>query len=409
MGQLLKLAWRNAWRNWRRTTIAVVAVVLGLTLLLSFDGLIRGSDQAIYGNAVRLYGGNIQAHAPGFREKARRLPLLPLGSADAVVTAADAQPQVLAAAKRINTGGIVSSREGAFPVTITGIESAVEAKLSIQAENITQGRFLQDGDGDVILIGRGLADLLDVSAGDRVKLLGRGKHEEMRQRTMTVVGVYDLGMAEVEKGAAFITLAEAQSLYNLRDQVTEVSISLQSVGQEGAVIPALRAALPGYEIDSWDALRPEIRETFATKLAATTIIGFVVVFIASIGILNIQLMAAFERTREMGVLAALGMKGRQIMNVFLLEGTMIGGVGAVIGCLLSIVLLGLLGQIGIDYSFASGVGEMTALMGDRLYPSITAADIISRGATTIFIVGLASLYPAWQASRKEPAEALRHV
>ncbi len=409
MGQLLKLAWRNAWRNWRRTTIAVVAVVLGLTLLLSFDGLIRGSDQAIYGNAVRLYGGNIQAHAPGFREKARRLPLLPLGSADAVVTAADAQPQVLAAAKRINTGGIVSSREGAFPVTITGIESAVEAKLSIQAENITQGRFLQDGDGDVILIGRGLADLLDVSAGDRVKLLGRGKHEEMRQRTMTVVGVYDLGMAEVEKGAAFITLAEAQSLYNLRDQVTEVSISLQSVGQEGAVIPALRAALPGYEIDSWDALRPEIRETFATKLAITTIIGFVVVFIASIGILNIQLMAAFERTREMGVLAALGMKGRQIMNVFLLEGTMIGGVGAVIGCLLSIVLLGLLGQIGIDYSFASGVGEMTALMGDRLYPSITAADIISRGATTIFIVGLASLYPAWQASRKEPAEALRHV
>ncbi len=116
-----------------------------------------------------------------------------------------------------------------------------------------------------------------------------------------------------------------------------------------------------------------------------------------------------QRTREMGVLAALGMKGRQIMNVFLLEGTMIGGVGAVIGCLLSIVLLGLLGQIGIDYSFASGVGEMTALMGDRLYPSITAADIISRGATTIFIVGLASLYPAWQASRKEPAEALRHV
>jgi ABC-type lipoprotein release transport system permease subunit len=409
MGQLLKLAWRNAWRNWRRTTIAVVAVVLGLVLLLTLDGFIEGSDQAIYGNAVRLYGGNIQAHAPGFREKARRLPLLPLGSADAVVAAADAQPQVLAAAKRINTGGIVSSREGAFPVTITGIEPAVEAPLSIQAENVTQGRFLQDGDGDVILIGRGLADLLDVSAGDRVKLLGRGKHEEMRQRTMTVVGVYDLGMAEIEKGAAFITLAEAQSLYDLRDQVTEVSISLQSVGQEQAVISALRAALPGYEIDSWDALRPEIQETFATKLAFTTIIGLVVIFIASIGILNIQLMAAFERTREMGVLAALGMKGRQIMNVFLLEGTMIGAVGAAIGCLLSVVLLGLLGQIGIDYSSASGMGEMTALMGDRLYPSITAADIISRGATAILIVAIASLYPAWQASRKEPAEALRHV
>jgi ABC-type lipoprotein release transport system permease subunit len=409
MGQLLKLAWRNAWRNWRRTTIAVVAVVLGMVLLLTLDGFIKGSDQAIFGNAVRLYGGNIQAHASGFGEKASRLPLLPLDSPDAVIEAARAQPQVVAASKRINTGGIVSSREGTFPVTITGIEPAAEASLSIQAENVSQGRFLQDGDGDAIFIGQGLADLLDVSAGDRVKLLGRDKHEEMRQRTMTVVGVYDLGMAEAEKGAAFVTLAEAQSLYGLRDQVTEVSISLQSVGQEGVVISALRTALPGYEIDCWDTLRPEIQETFATKLAFTTVIGLIVIFIASIGILNIQLMAAFERTREMGVLAALGMKGRQIMNVFLLEGTMIGALGSTIGGLLSVVLLGLLGQVGIDFSFVAEMGEITALMGDRLYPSISPLDVVSRTLTATFIVGLASFYPAWQASRKEPVEALRHV
>ena len=175
------------------------------------------------------------------------------------------------------------------------------------------------------------------------------------------------------------------------------------------VIPALRTALPGYEIDSWDTLRPEIQETFATKLAFTTVIGLIVIFIASIGILNIQLMAAFERTREMGVLAALGMKGRQIMNVFLLEGTMIGALGATIGGLLSVVLLGLLGQVGIDFSFVAEMGEITALMGDRLYPSISPLDVVSRTLTATFIVGLASFYPAWQASRKEPVEALRHV
>jgi ABC-type lipoprotein release transport system permease subunit len=226
---------------------------------------------------------------------------------------------------------------------------------------------------------------------------------------MTVVGVYDLGMAEAEKGAAFVTLAEAQSLYGLRAQVTEVSISLQSVGQEGAVIPALRAALPSYEIDSWDTLRPEMRQTMATKLAFTSVFGLVVVFIASIGILNIQLMAVFERTREMGVLAAVGMKGRQIMNVFLLEGTLIGAVGAVIGCLISALLLGVLGRVGIDLSFVAEMGELTALLGDRIYPSVTAANIISRGITVTIIVAIASFYPAWQASRKEPAEALHHV
>jgi ABC-type lipoprotein release transport system permease subunit len=409
MGKFLKLAWRNAWRNWRRTSIAVVAIVLGLVLLLFFDGFIKGSDQAIFGNAVRLYGGNVQAHAPGYREKASRLPLLPMESAEAVVEAATAEPQVVAAAKRINTGGIVSSREGAFPVIITGIEPGVEAPLSIQAENVTQGRFLLDEDGDAILIGQGLADLLRVSAGDRVKLLGRGKNEEIRQRTMTIVGVYDLGMAEAEKGAVFITLPEAQSLYNLRDKVTEVSISLETVGQEEPVVSALQAALPTYEIDSWDTLRPEMRQTLATKLAFTSVFGLVVVFIASIGILNIQLMAVFERTREMGVLAAVGMKGRQIMNVFLLEGTLIGAVGAVIGCLISALLLGLLGRVGIDFSFAAEMGEMTALLGDRIYPSVTAAGIISRGITVTLIVAIASFYPAWQASRKEPAEALHHV
>jgi len=409
MGKFIKLAWRNMWRNWRRTAIALVAIVLGLILLLFLDGLIKGSDQAIFGNAVRLYGGNVQVHAPGFREKASRLPLLPLNDAERVVQAARAQPQVVAASKRINTAGIASSKEGAYPVAITAIEPAVEGPLSIQAENIAQGRFLLAGEGDAIVIGQGLADLLAVQAGDRITLLGRSKRETMRQRSMTIVGVYDLGMTEAEKRNVFITLPEAQTLYNLRDQVTEVTLSLQKVGQEKAVIAALQAALPDYEIDSWETLRPEMRQTMDTKLVFTSIIGLVVVLIASIGILNLLLMAVFERTREMGVLAALGMKGRQIIGLFLLEGSLIGVLGAVIGCGLGGILIGVFGAVGIDFSFMSGMGEITALMGERLYPSLTLAEAIGRGVTVAFIAAIASLYPAWQAARQEPVEALRHV
>src|SRR5829696_7061949 len=142
MRRSISLAWRNMWRNWRRTAIALVAIVLGITLLLFFDGMIKGSDQAIYGNAVRLYGGNLQVHATGFRAKANRLPLLPLANADAVIQAARAQPNVIAATKRIATAGMVSSRSHALPVAITAIEPGIEAPLSLQAENITQGRFL---------------------------------------------------------------------------------------------------------------------------------------------------------------------------------------------------------------------------------------------------------------------------
>ncbi len=409
MTTFIKLAWRNMWRNWRRTSIALIAIVLGLILLLLFDGMITGSDQAIFGNAVRLYGGNIQIHAPGYRAKASQFPLYPLDNADTVVQAANAQPQVVAAAKRINTGGFITSAEGSFPISITGLEPSVEMPVSIQAENINQGRFLLDDEGDAIVIGQGLADLLQVNVNDRVNLTGRSKQGQMRQRTMTIVGIYDLGMREVEEGAVFMSLPEAQTLYNLRQQATEVAVTLQDMGHEKAVLTTLQTTLPGAEVDSWQTLKPEIRETMDTKKIFTTVIGLIIIFIASIGILNLMMMAVFERTREMGVLAALGMKGRQIMGLFLLEGALIGVVGAVIGCVLGSLLLGWLGQVGIDYSAASGAGEMVALMGNRLYPSVTPAGVISRGVIVAIIATLASLYPAWQASRKEPAEALPHV
>jgi ABC-type lipoprotein release transport system permease subunit len=327
-----------------------------------------------------------------------------------VVQAVQGTPEVVAVAKRINTGGLISSPEGSFPVMISGIESEVEAPISLIAENIAQGRFLASEDGDAIVIGQAMAELLDVAVGDRVTLLGRRMDESMRQSTMTVVGVYDLGTKEAEKISVLITLPRAQTLYNLRDQETEVAISLQAVGQEDKLIPALQADLPNYEVDSWVTLRPEIQEVMALENAFLGIFGFIVLFIASIGILNLMLMAVFERTREMGVLQALGMKGRQLMALFVMEGMMIGAVGAVVGCILGWISILLLAQVGIDISsYGEAYGEFTALIGDRFYPTVNLSSIIGYGIGVVFIAGLASLIPARQASRNEPAEALHHV
>lgn len=410
MLQLIKLAWRNLWRNWRRTIIAVVAIVLGLILLLMMDGMIKGSDQAIFGNAVRLYGGNLQVHAPGYRERANRLPMLPLADADAVVQAARALPQVLAAAKRINTAGIVIHRGNSVPVAITAIEPDIEAAISLQAESVSQGRFLLPDDGDAILIGKALAERLAVTVGDNVTLLGRSRNESMRQHNFTVVGIFDLGMPEAEKTTVFIPLIDGQTLYNLRGQATEAAIFLKQIGAEAEVQAALKAQLPGYEVDSWQTLKGDLRETLDTKLAFTSFFGIVVILIASIGILNLMLMAVFERTREMGVLSALGMKSRQVMGLFLLEGSLIGVVGAAVGCGVGLALLAMLGTVGIDFSkFASGMGDLGALLGGKLYPSITLDVLISRAVLVVIITAIASIYPAWQASRKEPAQALHHV
>ncbi len=406
---IIKMAWRNMWRNWRRTLIASIAIVLGLVLLIFMDALMKGSDQAIFGNAVRLYGGNVQIHAPGFRDKASRLPLIPLEDADMIVEVVRDQPEVVAVSRRINTGGMVSSREGAYPVNITAIQPEDEAPISLVAENITQGRFLTAEDGDSILIGQEMANLLNVGVGDRVVLLGKRKDESMRQRSMTVVGIFNLGLGDAEKGLVYINLPTAQTLYNLREQETEVAITLGQVGQEEAIIANLQPDLPNYEVDSFDTLRPEIREILEQKSAFIAVIGFIVLLMAGIGILNLMLMAVYERTREMGVLSALGLKGRQLMGLFLLEGMFIGVIGAVIGCALSWLLVLAVGQVGIDYSMAEGTGDITALIGNRIYPTISVGTIIRYGIATVIIAALASLIPAWQASHNEPAESLHHI
>ena len=410
MFNMIKLAWRNIWRNWRRTGIATLAIMLGLLLLVFMDGLYGGYDEAVFANAVRLYGGNLQIHAPGFRERTHRLPLLPLENADQVVQTVMRHPDVLLASKRIRTSGMINEGGEVYPVTITGLEPVVEAPISLIAENIVAGRFLEDGDEDMILIGEGMAEQLGMSVGDRISLAGKSKNESLRQRTMTIAGLFSLGLPDAEKNLVFISLAEAGSLYNLRDQATEVAISLNTVGIEDQVIDELRPALPGYEVDSWLTLNPEFAQVMDLSVAATAFFGLIVVTMACIGILNIMLMAVYERTREMGVLAALGMKGRQVMWLFLLEGAMIGAVGAVGGCTLGwLAMLAFNKAGGYDMSSFTSAGEIYALMGDAFYATINPVSIIQLGLLLVVMAVLASLIPAWQASKKEPADSLHHI
>ena len=410
MIRIIQIAWRNVWRNWRRTTIASVAIVLGLILLIFLGGLYGGYDEAVFANAVRLYGGNIQIHAPGFRDKSDRMPLIPLEDVDQLLQTVMAHPEVRLASQRINTSGMIIDGGEIYPLTITAIQPSVEEPTSLIAENIIAGRFLVDDDQDFIVIGRGLAEEVGVGVGDRLTLAGKRKNESIRQRTMTVVGVFDLGLKDAEKGMLFISLEEARSLSNLRDQATEVTISLTEIGMEDQVIGDLQASLPGYEVDSWLTLNPELRQVLDMGDQMTAFLGLIVVMIACIGILNLMMMAVFERTREMGVLAALGMKGRQVMGLFLLEGALIGAVGAAVGCTLGwLLMLTFNATGGIDMSDYTDMGEIYALMGDAFYATIEPLRIIQYGLLIIFMAVLASLLPAWQAARQEPAESLHQL
>jgi ABC-type lipoprotein release transport system permease subunit len=414
MGKLLRMAWRNVWRNWRRTVIAGIAIALGLAFMLLYEGMLGGMNEALYGNTVKLQGGHVQVHAPGFREKANRLPLLPLVDPDAAVEAALAQPEVVAVAQRVETGGMVSSREGTLSVVITGIEPEKEAPVSLVAENVVQGRWLEGFDEDVLLIGKELAEQLELNVGDRVTLVGRATHQQMRRRTMTIVGIYDLGIPEIEESMVYVSLFEAQTLFDLRDQATEVAVHLEQVGQEPPVVERLQTALPGYEVDAWDTLDPSMKQMMEIEAQVMNMFGLVILLIVGVGILNLMLMAVFERTREIGLLAAMGLKRRETVVLFLLEGVLVGLLGALAGSVLGGAIGAYYGRVGIDWIALYGgidVGEfgMIGLMGDRLYLRIGIGVLAGRALTVGVTAALASLYPAWQASRREPAEALHYV
>ena len=405
----LRLAWRNIWRHKRRTLIVVLSIGLTLALMMLYDGMIAGFEDAIYGNAIRVLGGNLQIHAAGYSDQEVENPVLPLADDQAVVALMEKPPNVVAASRRIGTGGMTSNRGGAFAIAIIGVEPEREGKISLIAQNVTAGRYLQPEDQDMIFIGKGLADEMEIGVGDRVTLVGGGLHEQLRRRTMTVVGIYDLGMADVEKQSLYVSLAEAQDIFDLPDQSTEVMVTLKQVGQEKAAMDAVRPQLDGYEISSWQTNFPELESALSTKSGAMNVFGIIILVISGIGILNLLLMAVYERTREIGVMGALGMKPGQISLLFVLEGAMMGLVGLAVGVALGLAVNGWLGAVGLDYSQFSSLTDYMALISGRVYPSLGTEKLLERGLTALIIAVLASLYPAREAAAHEPAAALHYV
>jgi ABC-type lipoprotein release transport system permease subunit len=409
MNLYLRLAWRNVWRHRRRTIIVVLAIGLGLGMMMFYDGMMAGFNDAIYANAVKVLGGNIQIHATGYSEKPDQTPLLPVQNDQAVVKAALAEPQVVAATRRIKTGGLASNRKGAFPVGIIGIEPEQEKPVNLTAQHVVDGRYLAADDKDMVFVGKGLADAMEIKTGDRITLVGQATHKQMRQRTMTVAGIYNLGMTDIEKQSVYISLGEAQDLYGLAGQSTEVTIALKQLGEEPAVIRELSSSLSGYEISSWQTNYPELTLAMNNKNGIMNIFSVIILVIAGIGILNMLLMAVYERTREIGLMGALGMKPREISNLFVLEGAMMGLIGVVFGIALGLSFNLLFSKVGFDYSKFASMTSYTALITTRVYTTLGLQNLAQRVITVIVISVLASFYPAHEASQSEPAQALHYV
>jgi ABC-type lipoprotein release transport system permease subunit len=216
-------------------------------------------------------------------------------------------------------------------------------------------------------------------------------------------------MADIEKQTVYVSLGEAQGLYDLPGQTTEVAIFLQHLGQESTIIAGMKPSLPGYEIESFEANYPDMASAINSKGGVMNIFSVIIIAIAGVGILNLLLMAVYERTREIGVLGAMGLKPRQISLLFILEGTMIGLVGVAAGIILGLALNGMLMRTGLDFGSMTQAASYMALIKDKVYPTWGVEKLLMRASTVAIISALAALIPAMEAGRREPAEALHFV
>jgi len=402
MKLLTVLAWRNLWRYPRRTIIILFAIAIGVWSMLSLAAFMRGMMEQYVNNAIGNLVAHIQIHAPSYRddpviEHSMPPPTEPLLK---VLNEAD----IKGWAARVRVPAVVSSERESMGVTLVGIDPVQEQGLSFIADTVTEGRYLENIDDKGIILGRKLVERLETRLGKRVVLMSQNESHDIAERGFRIVGVFDTKMEETETQFVFVGRQRLQKMLGMQDNISELAVLGYDRDNLETVVQKLRAAAPEQDVEDWQTLNPLVM-VIVNVFEGFLLIWYIVVFIAvAFGLVNTLLMAIFERTREMGLFQALGMKPRWIVGQVLFESLFLLSMGLIIGNVMSFATL-LLTAEGLDFSSYAAGYEMAGLS-SLIYPVLSLSDVV---ISNVLIIGLglvASFYPAWRASRYVPVEAI---
>jgi ABC-type lipoprotein release transport system permease subunit len=406
LGRLWTIAWRDLWRNRRRSFFSILAVGLGLALLIVMDGFIAGYFADTLENTIRLESGHLQLRAPTYEaEKTSLLWEDLLDSPDELAAQANALEEVDAAAPVLWANGYLNTRDESVGLRIYGVET--DSKIySPFREGMVSGEFLAADDRSGILIGKRLAKSLDLNAGDSVSVAIINSDGMPDEIPFTIRGVYETGVFSYDDSALLMPFSKAQAFANTGGRASAVTMWLNNEDDADSVAAAL--ARPTFKTLTWRNLNDMLIQTFETSKSFYNIMYGIVILIVAVIIANTLLMAVFERIREIGILAALGMKRRQITTMFLLEAVILGFFGVILGNLIGAVGVAALAANGIPTGDMGAVAEGMAI-GSSLNAEFHPSGMIFLSMWTILITLIAALYPAWYAARQEPVEALHSL
>jgi len=400
---VLRLAWRNLWRSYRRTLIMLSAIIVGVWAMIFMTALTRGMVDDMVRDGIRALPGHVQIHNRSFRDDPTVNNLL--SAPDAALTAELEADDIVAWTARVRIPAVITSERGSRGVTLVGIDPATEAELSFVADDIAEGRFLENTEDTGIVLGRRLVERLETEAGKRVVIMTQDPANEIVDRGFRVVGVYESGIASTEEAYAFAGRGTLQAMLGIGEQVSEIAVlgtdyrDVEGIHERIAMtVGEQNEVLPWTELDTYLG-------TMLGTMDGFVLVWIVVIFMAlSFGLVNTLVMAVFERVREIGLMLALGMKPATILGQIVTEALMLLSIGLVIGNFLAWATIQPL-KGGIDLS---SVGEGMEMMGvgTVLTPSLQASDMILATVVVLVLGFFASLSPAWRASRYHPVEAI---
>jgi len=401
MTQLFKLAYRNLGRNRTRSVLSALAVSFGMALLLLMAAVINGEMRGSMETTIKLQSGHLQIRPASYDENKISLKWDDLIlNPDQVIEKVKSLSQVTVATPRLIASGILTLSDESKGVQIVGIEPDSAANQPFR-EGMIAGEFIKADDREGILIGKTLADKLNLNVNDRVNLLVNTSNGNVDEQLFTIRGIYSTRTPAYDENMVFMPLVKAQAFTATENHVSTIFVMLQNAEQAEPVAQALQSA--DYKVLTWRDQNTLI-VAFEDYAGAFMIIFYLIVLgITATVVTNTLIMAVFERTREIGILAAIGMKGRGIMAQFLTEAALLATGGVIGGLIIGGALIAYFTVYGI---YIGDYGMTGALFEDRIYAHLTLGDTINLTIVTYIITLIASLYPAVLAARMEPVEAL---
>jgi ABC-type lipoprotein release transport system permease subunit len=402
MFTLFKMAFRDLGRNRRRSFFSALALGMGLSVLLLMAGVVTWELNSSMDKSIQLQSGHLQVRAKTYDENKSSLAYEDLiENPDAVAAQISTLDPVKVATPRLFASGIAVSGDESIGVRVIGIDTTSAANAPI-LEGMVIGQYLTAEDSSGILIGQTLADKLGLAAGSQLNLLVNTSNGEVQEQLFTIRGIYTTHTPGYDQSVVFLPMAKAQAITSTANHASTIFILLNETGQTDAVAAAIQTGQ--FEVITFEQMNQLLVQFNEYSNGFMIFLYMIVLAITATVIVNTLVMAVFERTREIGILAAIGMKSGSIMTMFFIESALLAFGGIIIGLILGGIMVFLMSTFGFP---VGNFGITGFLLGDRIYAQLTVNDVVTLSLTALAVTLVASLYPALLAARLEPVDALR--